>query len=540
MNAWLSILIFLPLVAMFALLLLPAAQKSTFRYLTLGVTLTQTLLFFAFVLPEFVSTLPDAQGFSIHEQVPWIRLDLGSLGEVVVQYHLGLDGMSLVMVMLTLIVLPIAVLSSWKIEHRIKAYFSLFLLLDAALIGCFMALDFFLFYIFYELMLLPMFFLIGMWGGARREYAALKFFLYTLFGSVFMLLIMVGLAFSFTDPGLTAEAGHPVFTFSMLHMMPDAAGNFPNLVVDSVFSQGSVLLGVNARGLAFVVLFIGFAIKVPSVPVHTWLPDAHVQTPTPISVLLAAILLKVGGYGIIRICYQIFPQSAYDFSYLVAIMGLVSIIYGALVAMSQKDFKALIAYSSISHMGFVLLGMASLDPAGMNGAVFQMFNHGIIAASLFLIVGVIADRTNDRMIANYSGLWGKMPHYAVVVIVAFFASIGLPGLNAFVSEMLVFLGAFNASESVIMSWIPVIAVLGIVLAAVYYLRTFRRMFFGEYSYQDKSVVLQDLNRREYLMLVPLAVLMVLLGLLPSLVLDLSDASVSALTQQIRTAIPLVP
>ncbi|HHG86335.1 MAG TPA: NADH-quinone oxidoreductase subunit M [Bacteroidetes bacterium] len=526
---WLTILLLIPLLAMLASFLLPTANKNALRFLALGATLIQAVAFFAFVLPQHLHTAVDEFGFATREITPWIHLNLGNLGELDIQYHLGLDGLSLVLVMLTVIIMPIATLASWKIEKRVKAYFALLLLLNMAMLGCFMALDFFLFYLFYELMLLPMFFLIGMWGGARREYAAIKFFLYTLFGSVFMLLVMVGLAFSFTDPNLSALAGQPVHTFNMLYMMPDALGNFANMVPGSLFSEMGTLMGMDARNLAFLVLLIGFAIKVPSVPLHTWLPDAHVEAPTPVSVILAAILLKVGAYGIIRICYGMFPEAGVQYSTFVALLGLASILYGALVAMSQKDFKALIAYSSISHMGFVLLGIASMDAAGLNGAVFQMFNHGIISAALFLIVGVLYARSHDRAIANFKGLWGQMPHYTVIVLIAFFASMGLPGLNGFVSEMLVFLGAFNANDSLIAAWIPILAVLGIVFAAVYYLRTFRKMFFGEYAYLGEGLTepLRDLNRREYLMLVPLVLLMVLLGVFPSLVLDLMSDSVTA-------------
>ncbi len=527
----LTILIVLPLVGMLLALVLPGKNPAVIRWMTVGVTVAQLAVFLAGVLPGYQA---EAGAFRLVEQVQWIRLDLGDLGLLNIEYHLGMDGMSLVLTLLSVIIFPIAALSSFTIKKRIKAYFALFLLLDASIIGVFLALDFFLFYIFYEFMLLPMFFLIGLWGGARREYAALKFFLYTLFGSVFMLLIMVGLAFSFTDPVLTESLGRPVFTFDFLHMMGDGAGNLTNMVPDSLFSVTGELWGIGARDLAFWVLFIGFAIKVPSVPVHTWLPDAHVEAPTPISVILAGILLKVGGYGIIRICYGIFPETGFANANIVAIIGVVSILYAALVAMAQKDLKSLIAYSSVSHMGFVLLGIAGLNATGMNGAVFQMFNHGIVSAALFLIVGVLYDRTHDRQIANFRGLWHRAPRYTVVVIIAFFSSLGLPGLNSFVSEMLVLFGSFNGE--MVMKIVPGLAVLGILFGAVYYLRTFRKMFFGEFAYSGKESIekLTDLNGREYLMLVPLCILIVLFGILPGLILDLQDSSVSELTTQIVT------
>ena len=381
-----------------------------------------------------------------------------------------------------------------------------------------------------------MFFLIGLWGGENKEYAALKFFIYTLLGSVMILLIMAGMLFSFTHPESTADK--LIYSLDFRHMMAlDTNGNLANLISDSVFGLGQEIWGSNARLWAFGLLFIGFAIKIPMVPVHTWLPDAHVEAPTPVSVVLAAILLKIGGYGFFRICWGLFPDGALYFAPWIGILGLISIIYGALVAMAQKDLKRLVAYSSVSHMGFVLLGLASMEVIGFDGAAFQLFTHGLISAMLFLIVGVIYDRVHDRQIDHFQGLWGIMPRYSVFVLIAFFASLGLPGLCAFVSEIMVFMGAFQ-SESVsgyLPRWIAIVATLGVVLSAVYFLRTYRQMFFGEFDPEGTSTwrdKFTPLTVREYLMLTPLAVLLVLFGIFPNLVLDLMSGDLAEMQEYV--------
>lgn len=561
----LSLILILPLSALLALLFLKAGKPQLYRWIALAATLAQTIVIFAAALPQWMAGNGTSEfGFRLVEKYSWISLDLGELGWLATDFHLGLDGLSLSMLLLTAIIMPISVLSSWGITKRPKGYFTLIMLLNLAITGTFIAKDFFLFYIAYELMLLPMFFLIGLWGGEKREYAAIKFFLYTLFGSVFMLLILVGLAFSFVDPVLTAlnhgliatpeaftgdtalhlsralqegnvPASQMVHTFNFDYMMaagPD--GKLLYLVPGSVFDYGGILVGCNARLLAFVVLFIGFAIKVPLVPLHTWLPDAHVESATPISVLLAGLLLKVGAYGVIRVCYGLFPEGGWEYSEWVAGAGLISILYGALVALAQKDFKSLVAYSSISHMGFVLLGIAGMQPIGFSGAALQMFNHGIVSAALFLLVGVLYDRTHDRQIDSYSGLWNRMPRYSVMVLVTFFASLGLPGLNTFVSELLVFLGSFHTEiqgAQLVPRIIPMLSVLGILLSAAFYLWTFRRMFFGSFSYKgekrsDIADKLRDLTGREYTTIVPLVLLMIILGVMPWLVLNLLETDMS--------------
>lgn len=559
----LSSLIFFPLLAALVVLLLPLRLQKLIKTVTLLGTLGQMVLaIWLYVQFDGAAASNGQQGYQFVEKLNWIGFSLGTLGRFQIDYFLGVDGISVSMVLLTGIIGVIGVISSWTIKKNIKGYFLLYLLLLTSVMGCFLALDFFLFYLFFEFMLLPMYFLIGIWGGPKREYAAIKFFIYTLVGSLFILIVMIGLYTSVIDPLATAtqlgllEKGIPqadairqvqqllqqnmissadlVRTFSIPAMMEPA-----NFIPGSLLHvlSGVVLWSLPIRFIAFLLLFAGFAIKVPVVPVHTWLPDAHVEAPTPISVLLAAILLKVGGYGLIRIVYPVFPDAAAYFAVLVGGLGVLSIIYGALCALAMNDLKKLIAYSSVSHMGFVLLGLASLTVEGVNGAVYMMFSHGIVSAMLFLVVGVIYDRAHDRMILNFRGLAKRMPAYTTFVVIAFFASLGLPGFSGFIAELLVLVGGFSAPEmsGLLPRWLTVVAVFGLLLAAAYYLWALQRMFFGKYwifpELREKAV-LTDLNAREYLMLVPLAILALLFGIFPHLLLNKIGTTITGFTQTV--------
>ncbi|MCC9136272.1 NuoM family protein [Pontibacter silvestris] len=562
MNFILSSLICTPLLAALVVLLMPGYLQKPIKAVALLGTLVQMGLSLLLYVSFDGNAYADGRsGYQYVEKLNWIGLSLGSLGQFQIEYFVGVDGISVSMVLLTGIVGVIGVISSWTIQKQVKGYFLLYLLLLTSVMGCFLALDLFLFYLFFEFMLLPMYFLIGIWGGPKREYAAIKFFIYTLVGSLFILIVMIGLYTSVIDPQATARQlglvgnGVPVpvavilevqqmlqdntiattdlvRTFSIPAMMDSA-----NFIPDSLLHIMSdvTLWDKPIRFVAFLLLFAGFAIKVPVVPVHTWLPDAHVEAPTPISVLLAAVLLKVGGYGLVRIVYPVFPDAAAYFSVFVGGLGVLSIIYAALCALAMNDLKKLIAYSSVSHMGFVLLGLASLTTEGVNGAIYMMFSHGIISAMLFLVVGVIYDRAHNRMIVNFRGLASAMPAYTAFVVIAFFASLGLPGFSGFISELLVLLGGFRAPEAtgLLPRWLTIVAVIGLLLAAAYYLWALQRMFFGKYwifPELREQAVISDLNLREYLMLVPLAILALLFGIFPSLLLNKIGVAVTGFSE----------
>jgi NADH-quinone oxidoreductase subunit M len=510
---------FLPILGMLIVLLLPKGNRGSIRWTSALFTFLQVVLaVYLYVnYDRSLAGVNTEQGMQFVEKYSWIDIKgVAWFGRIHIEYFMGIDGLSVPMVLLTGLICFIAVFASWGIEKAVKGYFALLLLLDTGMMGVFVSLDFFLFYIFWEVMLLPMYFLIGIWGGPRREYAAIKFFLYTLFGSVLMLLVMLALYFSVTVTG--AATGEKMHVFNMLSMM-----NAAN------FEPGSLLSGIHTywRYVAYVALFIAFAIKVPIFPFHTWLPDAHVEAPTAISVILAGILLKMGTYGMLRVSFPMFPDAMLTYAKPLAIFGFINIVYGALVAMAQTDFKKLIAYSSISHMGIVVLGMSALNTQGVTGAIFQMFNHGTITAMLFLIVGVIYDRAHTRGLDEFGGLANQMPRYFAIMSIAFFAALGLPGLSGFISEAFAFLGAFQTFR-----WITIASTLGIVLTAGYMLWTLQRLFLG--TLPERWTKLSDINGRELFTLVPLAAIVIFLGLYPSPMLNLMTASANYLVDFVKT------
>ena len=511
MRHLLSLLIFTPVVAALAALLIPPTYRLVFRILALAVSGLQCILLYL-----IVHTYSTNGGFQHIEKVSWIEFDLGSLGTFQADYFLGLDGLSVTLVSLSVIILLTAVIASWSVEKHVKGYFVLFLILNGAIIGTFCALDLLLFYVFFEFMLLPMYFLIGIWGGTKREYASIKFFLFTLFGSILILVVLIGLYMSVKDPSHPEKLMH---TFNMVSMT-DPLNFISGSVLDP--SNSWTMGPYSAREWAFLLLFVGFGIKLPMVPLHTWLPDAHVEAPTAISVILAGLLLKIGAYGLLRLAYPIFPHEALQASWLVGFIAVVSILYGAFNALGSKDLKRLIAYSSISHMGFVLLGLASGTVEGTIGATYQLFSHGIISAMLFILAGVLSDRTQDRTIDNYSGLATTMKSYTALVTVAFFASMGLPGFSGFIAEVMIFLGAFTspATNGLLPKWMAFASALGLLLSAAYYLWTFQRMFLGTFSIKIPAISLADLDRREYLLLLPLALLALGFGIFPQPLLNI--------------------
>ena len=429
-----------------------------------------------------------------------------------IHYFVGIDGLSMPLIFLTCLLTLLCLVYSWNFDgdkapedrRPLKAFFILFMLLETGLLGVFCSLDLFLFYVFWEIVLLPSYFLIGIWGGPKRNYAALKLFIYTLVGSVLMLVAM--LALYWRDPSLP--------TFNMLALV--------GMSGQGVFT-GPFMVWI------FMAMFVAFAIKVPVFPFHTWLPDAHVQAPTAFSVMLAGVMLKMGGYGFFRLAYPLCPEAASHpvFVYGVGTLGLIGLVYGAFVALGQSDFKSLVAYSSVSHMGYVMLGMAAFTPAAMTGASLQMFNHGASSALMFFVVGVIYDRAHHRDLNKFGGLALQMPWYFGLAVIAFFASLGLPGLNGFISEFLVFFGAYQSN--VLPKWMVIAAVPGIVLTAAYVLWTIKRVFLGELT-NEKYKKFKDLSFQEAFALWPLAIICIVVGVYPRIVLDAMGPAIEAIVK----------
>jgi NADH-quinone oxidoreductase subunit M len=499
-------IIFVPTIAAALCLIVPSTKAVKWlAVLASGLTLVLSLGLFGHFAwwngQSLGAIFGSGYGQKLYEvtKLPWITLGSGD-SKSAIEYFVGVDGLSFPLIILTTVVSFLACLASWNIEHwkvnkGIRGYFALFLLLETGMLGVFCALDFFLFYIFWEVMLLPMYFLIGVWGGPRKEYAAIKFFIYTLVGSVLMLVVL--LAFYFYAP-----AG--MRTFNLIELANNGA-------IQTAFGSAT-FLGWRFAPVMFVLLYIGFAIKVPVFPFHTWLPDAHVEAPTPISMILAGVLLKMGAYGLMRISYPILPQAGMWAAYGLATLGVINIIYGALCAMAQTDFKRLVAYSSISHMGYVLLGLAIMTPAGWEGAMFQVIAHGISSPMCFFLVGVIYDRAHHREINRFGGLWLSMPVYGSLATLGFFASLGLPALCGFIGEFWVLVATFSATQWPWAKPMAVLAATGVILTAGYILWMIQRVYLGprrpEYAeYPDVSV-------REIAVLVPFAALAVLLGVLP--------------------------
>ena len=505
----LTILILLPVLGAFSVLTHQMFwnKESQAKW----ITLFWVGLNFAISLFLLGSTAISANGFFFEKNVPWIKA-------INSNYHVGVDGLSVWLVILTTFIMPIAIISTWKaVEKHHTAFYVFLLLLESAMIGVFCSLDLLVFYLFFEASLIPMFFLIGIWGGENRIYATVKFFIYTALGSLLMLVAIIGMYY--------------------LHAKATGVGTFDYVTLLNSLKVGALTFPQSTGTLLFFAFALAFCIKVPLFPLHTWLPDAHTEAPTAGSVILAAVLLKMGTYGLMRFNFAFFPEASREYAYIFIVLAVIGIIYGALVAMVQPDIKRLVAYSSVSHMGFVILGMFSFTDQGMQGAVYQMLNHGVSTGALFLLVGFIYERRHTRLISEYGGLANSMPVYTTIFVITAMSSIGLPFLNGFVGEFLIMLGMWSShildvTQSVNWNYVvTMFAGTGVIFAAVYLLWMIQRVFFGKIT-NAKNKNLRDLSWREIGLIAPLVVLMVVMGVYPAPFLNRAKATISAIQHRV--------
>ena len=496
----LSFVTFAPAVAALILLVVARGEDAAADLVAKRFALAATgftFLISLFILAQFD---PENTGFQMVEEAEWI------MG---LKYKMGVDGISVLFVMLTTFMMPLVIAASWGVKTRVKEYMIAFLFLETLMLGVFMALDLVLFYLFFEAGLIPMFLIIGIWGGAERIYASFKFFLYTFLGSVLMLVAMVA---------MFAEAGTTDIPSLMIHQFD----------FDSFSILGIQIVG-GMQTLLFLAFFASFAVKMPMWPVHTWLPDAHVQAPTAGSVVLAAILLKMGGYGFLRFSLPMFPVGSEVMTGFVFWLSAIAIVYTSLVALVQEDMKKLIAYSSVAHMGYVTMGIFAANQQGVDGAIFQMLSHGFISGALFLCVGVVYDRMHTRQIDAYGGLVNNMPAYALIFMLFTMANVGLPGTSGFIGEFLILVGIFQVN-----TWVALVATSGVILSAAYALWLYRRVMMGDLIKESLRAI-SDLTRQEKLIFAPLIIMTILLGIYPALVLDLTGPSVQALVENFHAA-----
>ncbi|MDP2778198.1 MAG: NADH-quinone oxidoreductase subunit M [Anaerolineales bacterium] len=496
----LTLLTFFPVLGVLVILFMNSEWKNAIRWVALVTTLI-TFGISLWVLSLFTASNPDLQ---LEAKYPWIQVAGWNI-----YYYLAVDGLSILLVLLTAFLTPISILSTWTaVEDRVKDFMVFFLLLEVGMTGVFLAQDLFMFYIFWEFTLVPMYFLIGLWGGPRRIYAAVKFFMYTMAGSILMLVAILFL-------------GIQTGTFNL----PTMLARLPDLYATSINPQTQMLL--------FIAFAAAFAIKVPMWPLHSWLPDAHVEAPTAGSVILAGVLLKMGTYGFLRFNIQLFPDATVQAAPWIALLATIGIIYGAAVSYAQADVKKLVAYSSVSHLGFVMLGMFALNAQGVSGAILQMINHGLSTGALFLLVGMVYEQTHTREIKVYGGLWKVMPVFGTIMLISALSSMGLPGLNGFVGEFTILLGAFG-SKAIGSPWYAGISAIGVIMAAVYILYMFQKMFLGPAGEITHHHELKDLNWREILTVAPLLIFMFWIGLYPAPFFNLIAPAV----EKLLSALPL--